>query len=592
MAFGDSGGSDNSGGSWSTSLSTPETDELIRLGLMVSRGCRLPNAFRMTADGYPTRGPGASPDELRRHKGGRWNIVGRTKFWKWKDYWRVIAQARRESRAGGSSSASGGSSSAPRRPRHPPPAATPSPSSSRCPVPTLAGPASPPAVEIPPEQFAMREDGDPDDCPGYLIALRASQEEAAAAAAAAEAREAVELQAVLDAAAAMVVAAEAAELQAALDAAAGIGALQAHVAPVEDDAGDWDDGGKSSDNDDGDESDGGAGEIMDLPDRVREWPRRNLALLQYLYWEKVEPSTGPQYDPLALLSPLMRNWKEEAAEKRDKYAFEYSRGVGMRVIEKLNKSAIFYKAGDIEKEEENEYGDNSETRNYGGEPRKEWVYHPDVDNFKTPAKKNVQEDDEDDLNDSEEKRPYYCTPEYWDSFKGDKEDPIEVPEVCNEKSITSLGTDEIASRGSVGSIREDEVPEEVVGKRKCKVSNLMKSPYVQAIPTKRAKRSAKAKLFEKEVFQDEYDVIKASVKFVRAYEQSTKHRKKEIFNDGMHEGLSTERACKIFDHQWLTGDRKQLGYDIRDANASGAVNYPDVSTWPIKTYKMSQQEDG
>ena len=82
----------------------------------------------------------------------------------------------------------------------------------------------------------------------------------------------------------------------------------------------------------------------------------------------------------------------------------------------MNKSVVFYKAGDIEKEEENEYGENSESRNYGGKPRKEFVYNPDVDNFKTPGKKNVQEDDEDDINDSEEKRPYYCTPEYWDSF--------------------------------------------------------------------------------------------------------------------------------------------------------------------------------
>lgn len=32
-------------------------------------------------------------------------------------------------------------------------------------------------------------------------------------------------------------------------------------------------------------------------------------------------------------------------------------------------------------------------------------------------------------------------------------------------------------------------------------------------------------------------MIKASVKFVRAYERSAKHRKKEIFNDGMREGL-------------------------------------------------------
>ncbi|XBH69124.1 hypothetical protein VPH35_097100 [Triticum aestivum] len=254
------------GGSWPTSLSTPETDELIRLGMMVPPGCRLPHVFRITADGYLTRGPGASPNELRRHEGGRWNIVGSARFWDGKDYWAVVAQARRESRTGGSSSGPGGSSSAPRgsssatrRPRRPPPAAAPSPSSSRRPISALAQPASPPVVEIPPEQFALREDGDPDDCPGYLIVLRASQAEAAAA----EAREAAELQAALDAAAAMAAAAEAAELQGALDAAAAIEVVQPQVAPEEGDGGGgyWDDGGKSSDDGDGDI---GAGEIVDL----------------------------------------------------------------------------------------------------------------------------------------------------------------------------------------------------------------------------------------------------------------------------------------------------------------------------------------
>lgn len=166
----------------------------------------------------------------------------------------------------------------------------------------------------------------------------------------------------------------------------------------------------------------------------------------------------------------------------------------------MNKRVVFYKAGDIEKEEKNEYGENSESRNYGGKPHKEFVYNPDVDNFKTPGKKNVQEDDEDDINDSEEKRPYYCTPKYWDSFKGNKEDPIEDPEICDEKSVTSLGTDEIASRGSVDCIGEDEVQGEVVGKRKQKVPNLIKSPYIPVIPTKRAKRSAKASEFYHIVF--------------------------------------------------------------------------------------------
>ena len=110
----------------------------------------------------------------------------------------------------------------------------------------------------------------------------------------------------------------------------------------------------------------------------------------------------------------------------------------------------------------------------------------------------MQEDDEDDINDSEEKTPYYCTPEYLDSFKGDKEDPIEVPEVSDEKSVTSLGTDEIASRGSVDCIGEDEVQKEGVGKWKRRLSNLVKSPYIPVIPTK---PSAKASEFYHIIFE-------------------------------------------------------------------------------------------
>ncbi|XBI11678.1 hypothetical protein VPH35_138683 [Triticum aestivum] len=237
-----SNGSDGSGGSWPTSLGTPETDGLIRVRLMVPSGCRLSHAFRITADGYPTRGPGASRDVLRRHEGGRWNIVGSS----------GVADGRLVVCTG--------------RLVVCPAPAPPSPSGGHA-VSKLVPPSGahprrarlPPAVEIPSEQFALREDDDPNDCPGYLIALRASQAEAAVA----EAREAAELQVALNAAAAMAAAAEAAELQAALDAAAGIGAVQAQAASVEDDAADWDDGGKSSDDDSGD-GDGGAGEIVDL----------------------------------------------------------------------------------------------------------------------------------------------------------------------------------------------------------------------------------------------------------------------------------------------------------------------------------------
>ena len=53
---------------------------------------------------------------------------------------------------------------------------------------------------------------------------------------------------------------------------------------------------------------------------------------------------------------------------------------------------------------------------------------------------------------------------------------------------------------------------------------------------------------------DEYDVVKASIKYVRAHEHSEKHEKTEIFNDGMEEGLTLRRACQIINHEWLSGD--------------------------------------
>ncbi|XBI58203.1 hypothetical protein VPH35_039457 [Triticum aestivum] len=91
MASGGSGGPSR-GGTWPSSLRTPETDELIDVGLMVPPGCRLPREFHIIADGYPTRGPGMMPDELRRHRGGRCNIADRHRYWDGKDYWAVVGE--------------------------------------------------------------------------------------------------------------------------------------------------------------------------------------------------------------------------------------------------------------------------------------------------------------------------------------------------------------------------------------------------------------------------------------------------------------------------------------------------------------------
>ncbi|VAI23400.1 unnamed protein product [Triticum turgidum subsp. durum] len=170
-------GGDDGPSTWPSSLSTPKTEELYRFGLLVPPGCRLPHDWKLGKDGYPRCGPGATAEEKR--TGGRNNIAGRHAFWDGKDYAAVIG-AYRLAESGVTPDLIGDRRRllvprphpAARGRRAPPP-----------PAPAPADPPAPPEVELPPEQLVLREDGDPDDMPGYLAALRAS---AAAASEAAE----------------------------------------------------------------------------------------------------------------------------------------------------------------------------------------------------------------------------------------------------------------------------------------------------------------------------------------------------------------------------------------------------------------------
>ncbi|KAE8801762.1 hypothetical protein D1007_22555 [Hordeum vulgare] len=364
--------------------------------------------------------------------------------------------------------------------------------------------------------------------------------------------------------------------------------------------------------------------------RVREWPHGNLALLQYAYWEKVQPIIGPKYDPLSLMSPLMRNWTESVAEKRDKYDYDYGRGVRMiddnityeyrvkkiaqeqaeknkksstkkstRMIEKMNKTGVFYRTGNMEEEEENIYDDINESTNDGAFGHKEFFYQSDKDNYRTPSQGKINKQKDND---------------------------------------------------------EDEQVEKGIGKRKRNASRAIKSPFVVVEPIKRAKLSAKAKLFNKldgkkssadvdvmnayssfllEEVEDEPDIIPTwrvtwlleyrNDKNVNGNEYQKVSNSNEPVNRCMNEYFKapkTYMALNKDNTHWVTvvmhkekeevqvldslmgkeldsttrklveDLRREIIADIAEANATGSVQYPDVSTWPIKTYDMPQQEDG
>ena len=87
------------------------------------------------------------------------------------------------------------------------------------------------------------------------------------------------------------------------------------------------------------------------------------------------------------------------------------------MVEKLNKTCVFYKPSNLEEDEENLYGGINESSNDGGLPKKEFVYQKDdSDRFRTPSKMNLQKDDNGVDVTSRENTPFYCTPEYWDSW--------------------------------------------------------------------------------------------------------------------------------------------------------------------------------
>ncbi|XP_073355221.1 uncharacterized protein [Aegilops tauschii subsp. strangulata] len=304
--------------------------------------------------------------------------------------------------------------------------------------------------------------------------------------------------------------------------------------------------------------------------RVRQWPCGNLALLQYLYWEKVQPTTGPKNDPLSLQVPLMKNWSESKAEKRDKYDLENGRGHGLiddcitkeyrmkkladeqaessknvailRLLEKMNKTGVRYKPGTMAEEEENLFGQNSESRYENKYPKKEFQY----DDIHTPNGRNGS-------------GHYDLDSEGGDSFK--------------------------FSTGHLSSYKE---------------------------------------LFNETTPQFDHsvdDMVRATVQYVKAYEHSPKHKNHEIFNNGKDEGLSAARVIDAYatyisdssivkdrkkeldslrggeniseaTRKFVENFREQLAGDIQDANDSAIMSFPDVSAWPIVPYNMPQQEDG
>lgn len=63
--------------------------------------------------------------------------------------------------------------------------------------------------------------------------------------------------------------------------------------------------------------------------------------MQYMYWEKVQPTSIETYDPFSSEYPFMINWSEIEARKRDQYDTDNNRGHGKVNIYDSNFKHLF-----------------------------------------------------------------------------------------------------------------------------------------------------------------------------------------------------------------------------------------------------------
>ncbi|KAM0922681.1 hypothetical protein ACQ4PT_006135 [Festuca glaucescens] len=115
--------------------------------------------------------------------------------------------------------------------------------------------------------------------------------------------------------------------------------------------------------------------------KTRGWPKGNLGLTQFLYWEKVVVVDDSTYIPHKSIRPLMKNWTEAEAEMRSIYDYANGRGRGKvkDVLKMLNKNGVMYKPA--EGSESDKGGDEEENDSIHNEDsfRKEFMYKTSSD---------------------------------------------------------------------------------------------------------------------------------------------------------------------------------------------------------------------
>nr|XP_045087355.1 uncharacterized protein LOC123494914 [Aegilops tauschii subsp. strangulata] len=293
---------------------------------------------------------------------------------------------------------------------------------------------------------------------------------------------------------------------------------------------------------------------------LRQWTRGNLALLQYLYWEKVQPLEGEcAFNPSLSMEPLMRNWTEAAASRRDKFDYDQSRGRGnikiednitkeyraqerKRLLEKLNQNGVMYKPAAAAASDNND-ADLEVDSLENGPPEKRRIR-------KTPAKLNV---------DKTTKPTDECgaTPENpWIVGNSPRAESSDI-----DISASSIDRMVGKSKGKkyAATAKEDDF---ISGKRRRTVPKKFESPFKLDKP---GKRSARALFSDNDMegsVKDDLtpELIDAAVAFVEAAARSEKNMTKRVYYNERGTSVTVERIRPVID-AYQTHLALRVGHD-------------------------------
>nr|XP_040244153.1 uncharacterized protein LOC109750345 [Aegilops tauschii subsp. strangulata] len=302
---------------------------------------------------------------------------------------------------------------------------------------------------------------------------------------------------------------------------------------------------------------------------LRKWPRGNLALLQYLYWEKVQPLEGEcAFNPSLSMELLMRNWTEAAASRRDKFDYDQGRGHGNikiednitkeyraqeRKVPELEKPKMKPAVGAAKKSKLASTADemmNLIMKRCMDYIRSEMKEIPEQVAEKTPAKLNVDK-----------------TTKPTDECGATPENPWIVGNSPRAESsdidISACSIDRMVGKSkgkkSAATAKEDDF---ISGKRRRTVPKKFESPFKLDKP---GKRSARALFSDNDMegsVKDDLtpELIDAAVAFVEAAARSEKNMTKRVYYNERGTSVTVERIRPVID-AYQTHLALRVGHD-------------------------------